>query len=197
MKILLTISIILASFCGKAQVLPSDELDRVGVYTNLSSALKNPEEVYALDLSKQKLTEFPREIFQLTNLNILNLKKNKLEEIPDSIFVLKNLQELYLSKNKLIEINDSIYGLGQLKIIDLSENKISVISYKLSYLNQLKEFHLWGLPITKIPQEIYDLPELVFLDIRQIYFTPKDKSFIIDNLPNTEVRTSNVCDCGN
>ena len=196
-KYIFIILLITFSSVGKAQVFSSEDLDTVNVYNNLLAALKNPQSIFALDLSKQKMTEFPREIFKLTNLNILILKKNKLVEIPDSIFVLKNLQELDLSKNKLTDINDSIFGLKHLKKLELSENKISVISYKLSYLNQLEELSLWGLPIIKVPQEIYDLPELNFLDVRQIYFTPKVRAYIVDNLPNAQVKISNVCDCGN
>ena len=187
----------LTVFTGSAQVISANELDTVTIYTDLREALKSPENIYALDLSKQKLNEFPRDLFKLTNLNILILKKNKIAVVPDSIFVLKYLQVLNLAKNKLIEINDSIYGLKHMKDLNLSENKIEVLSYKISYLNQLESLTIWGLPITKIPEEIYDLSELIFLDIRQIYFTPKDRVYIEENLPNTKVKISNMCDCGN
>lgn len=196
-KIASILVIVLAVLTGNTQVLSADELDTVTIYTDLREALKSPENVYALDLSKQKLNDFPREIFKLTSLNILILKKNKIAVVPDSIFVLKKLQELNLAKNKLTEINDSIYGLKHMKNLNLSENKIEVLSYKISYLNQLETLTIWGLPITKMPEEIYDLSELVFLDIRQIYFTPKDRVYIEENLPNTEVKISNMCDCGN
>ena len=189
--------LVLVALTGKSQVLSADELDTVTVYADLQEALNHPENVYALDLSKQKLNDFPRGIFKLTNLNILILKKNKIAVVPDSIFMLKNLQELNLAKNKLTEINDSIYRLKHLKRLDLSENKIEVLSYKISYLNQLENLIIWGLPITKIPEEIYDLSELVFLDVRQIYFTPKDRIYIEENLPNAKVKISNMCDCGN
>ncbi len=195
---LLTITLFSLSFLQvKAQLYSADELDTLTVYSDLNVALKNPDIVYSLDLSKQKLTEFPREIFRFKNLNVLKLNKNKIEQLPDSIFVFKYLQELDLSKNKFTEIHDSIYGFNHLKKLNLSDNKIEIISYKIANLNKLEELYIWGLPITKLPQEIYDLTELVFLDIRQIYFTPSERDYIRENLPNTEVKISNVCDCGN
>lgn len=42
-------------------------------YTNLKKALKNPEDVYGLDLSGQELKKFPMEILQFKNLRKLNL----------------------------------------------------------------------------------------------------------------------------
>lgn len=188
---------VLVSIHVNAQTFSLEELDTLTMYTDLRDALEVPDQVYALDLSKQKLNEFPREIFKFRNLNILILKKNKIEEIPDSISVLKHLQQLNFAKNKLTEINDSIYGLLQLREIDFSENQISVISYKIAQLNELRSITLWGLPISKIPQEIYELPNLNYLDIRQIYFSPKDRDYIRENLPNAEVKISNVCNCGN
>ena len=65
-------------------------------FRNLDSALAFKEAVYRLDLSKQKLEEFPNSIFTFQNLEYLDLSKNKLSQIPLKISELKKLRVLSL-----------------------------------------------------------------------------------------------------
>jgi Leucine-rich repeat (LRR) protein len=53
----------------------------------------------SLDLSYQKLTEIPQEVFELENLEILNLSNNELSELPIEISRLKRLKRLNISYN--------------------------------------------------------------------------------------------------
>jgi hypothetical protein len=46
-----------------AQLIEYEQLDTCKVYHSLEEAMLNPSIVYRLDLSKQKLKEFPKEIF--------------------------------------------------------------------------------------------------------------------------------------
>ena len=48
-----------------AQVIPLNDLDTARVFFDLNKAIENRENVLRLDLSKQKLIDFPEEIFQL------------------------------------------------------------------------------------------------------------------------------------
>lgn len=181
---------------ANAQLLSEDELDTIVIYTDLNNALKNPDNVYGLDLSKQKLTNFPKEILLFKNLNYLNLEKNKIEIIPDSIFMLPYLQHLNLSKNNLTDLNSNVFQLSNLKYLNVSSNQIPVLSYKISGLANLKELLLWGLPIIFLPEEIFDLPDLVLLDVRQIYFTKQQKDDLYEKLDYVKVLTSSMCNCG-
>jgi hypothetical protein len=56
-----------------AQLIPVNDLDTAHVYTDLKDALEKRNGVLRLDLSRQKLYEFPTEIFEFTNLQELKL----------------------------------------------------------------------------------------------------------------------------
>lgn len=124
------------------------ELEKNPVYTSLEKAVANPSKVYKLNLSNQKLKEFPKEILlfenlqelnlsnnsiqdlpaeinRLKNLQVLNLSNNKIKKLPATIGDLKELQTFYLSKNKLIYFPNEIRGLDKLRLIDVSRNDLT------------------------------------------------------------------------
>jgi len=179
-----------------AQLLTEEELDTATVYHSLSEANLNPDFVFVLDLSKQKLSEFPKDIFNYKNLNVLILAKNKISKLPDSISSLKYLQIIDVSKNKLTVLPDGFYQLENLKEVNISGNPITVISYKIMQLKELQKFSLWGLPIEKIPEQILQLPKLEYLDVRQINISSAETQAILKKLEGVEIRTTSTCDCG-
>ena len=61
------------------------------IYTDLSEALIQPNQVQFLDLSDQNLIKIPDDIFQLTNLTKLYLSNNQISVIPDDIAQLVSL----------------------------------------------------------------------------------------------------------
>jgi len=138
--------------------LSPSELRNEPWYYEMDSALANPDKVYKLSLTQQKLKEIPVEIAQLKNLQILNLSenkikmvpveiaeleklqmlslyKNKIRYIPDEFQKLKNLQALYLGANKVTEVPIWMGGMGKLKRLDVSRNPIS--PYELIYIRRL------------------------------------------------------------
>jgi Leucine-rich repeat (LRR) protein len=185
-----------SSLLLNAQGLSKEEIDTATVYKSIRAANTNPKGVYVLDLSKQKLTEFPRDIYNYSNLTVLILSKNKLTELPDSISVLKYLQVLDVSKNKLSDLPSGLYDLTALRELTISDNPIAVVSYKIMHLKDLERLVMWGIRINKLPEQIYGLPKLEYLDIRQIHFPKADKDIIFEKLKHIKVLTSNTCDCG-
>ncbi len=57
----------------------SQEVDSTKVSRSLEQALKNPQEVFHLDLKGQRLESIPAEVFQFSELKSLVLKRNLLE----------------------------------------------------------------------------------------------------------------------
>jgi Leucine-rich repeat (LRR) protein len=86
-----------------------------GIYFDVQS----PESVSELDLSRKDILEFPREIFEMKNLESLDLSNNNLTELPDEITKLQNLKILKLNGNKIYRLPDELSRLKFLKEIYL------------------------------------------------------------------------------
>lgn len=74
-------------------------------YRSLEEALKEPDKVCYLDLSKKNLTKLSPDVLKLKNLNTLWLNFNKLTTIPVELSVLENLESIDLTGNPLDEKN--------------------------------------------------------------------------------------------
>jgi len=94
----LSILFSLIAFTSTAQ--NSDTAIYIKNFTNLEEALKNPNEVFRLDLSNQLLNNTQLEaLTKFKNLRFLSLKNDHLKEVPKSISELTNLRVLDLSGN--------------------------------------------------------------------------------------------------
>lgn len=166
------------------------------VFTDLNLALKTPESVYILDLSKQKLETIPAGVFRLTKLEILILSKNKIEFIPSDIKLLKNLKVLDLSRNSLVRIPPEIGQLNMLEILILNQNAIYEMCPEIGLLRSLRVLDIWGNELDTLPYEISDLKgSLEILDLRVIYMSAEKQQAIIELLPYTQIYFSNSCNC--
>ncbi|CAG5122918.1 unnamed protein product, partial [Candidula unifasciata] len=91
--------------------------------TTFSGAGSHMDKITYLDLSDNRLTSVPANIFFfMRSLRYLNLANNSLREIRNhSLAGLRNLTQLYLSGNHISQIQPgSFLDLGQLTILDLS-----------------------------------------------------------------------------
>ena len=82
---ILTLWFVLTGLQTQAQLLDSTALAAKPTFTDLTESLKNPTQVYKLDLHRNKLKEIPAEVFTLVNLQELNISKNKLKNISKDI----------------------------------------------------------------------------------------------------------------
>ena len=104
LRFVLPLMLLAAPVGAQAQLLPQTELDSVKEYHSLESALREPDKVYRLQLTRKKLKEVPPEIRQLKNLNALDLGRNKLKDLPEWLGELAYLQEFSAPQNKLREM---------------------------------------------------------------------------------------------
>ncbi|GIV44452.1 MAG: hypothetical protein KatS3mg035_1575 [Bacteroidia bacterium] len=114
------------------------ELEKKPVFTSLEKAVANKNQVYKLNLSNQKLKEFPKEVLLFENLQELNLSKNQIKEIPKEINRLKNLQVLNLSQNKIKKIPETFGDLKELHTLYMSKNRLIYFPNEMRGLDNLK-----------------------------------------------------------
>ncbi|MGB0402985.1 MAG: leucine-rich repeat domain-containing protein [Salibacteraceae bacterium] len=118
------------------------------IYTDLQLALRDPFNVYKLDLSDQELTSIPQEIYQFENLEYLVLDRN---QIVNPTF----------PSNKLLS----------LKYISLKENGIREFRIFHDCLSQLKELYLDLNELIEYPEINNSFIELITLSLRNNYIT--------------------------
>ncbi|XP_043829909.1 leucine-rich repeat and calponin homology domain-containing protein 2 isoform X6 [Dromiciops gliroides] len=137
------------------------------------------------DLSRNRFTEIPSDVWLFAPLETLNLYHNCIKAIPETI---KNLQMLtylnisrnllstlpkYLfdlplkvlvvSNNKLVSIPEEIGKLKDLMELDISCNEIQVLPQQIGKLHSLRELNIRRNNLHMLPDELGDLP-LVKLD---------------------------------
>lgn len=174
-----------------------DSVKAQKIYYSLSEALQNPDSVYRLDLSKQKLSEIPAGVFELKNLIQLKANKNRITEIPAEIEKLRLLQEISFNNNKIRRIPPQIGKLKNLRYIHMNRNLIEEVPDEIGQLFNLEELHLWDNEIGVISDDIRFCSSLRMLELRGILFSSEQQKHVIELLPYTKVFFSPSCNCKN
>jgi len=100
-----------------------DSIQSKKVFVSIDEALKNPENVYKIDLSNQNL-QMPDTIWsKFTNLQYFSLKNDHLKKIPEGIGYLKNLRVLDLSGNDFKVLPSTFSNLIKLQELFLNDDK--------------------------------------------------------------------------
>ena len=193
--LLILIQLLFLKLDTKAQEVDSLTIVNSEEYTSLNEALKDPDNVYKLNLRKQKLKEFPMGILKLKNLRELNLNKNKIKIIPEEIYKLKNLRYLNLARNKITSIPVEFFKLVNLKVLIINENDIEVIPPQIDRLQNLEILDLWGNNLSVFPDELANMKNLKLLDLRVISLNDDAQERISNMLPNTKIHFSPSCNC--
>ncbi|MBX2978013.1 MAG: leucine-rich repeat domain-containing protein [Flavobacteriales bacterium] len=180
----------------QAQLLDRLAIDSVRTFRSLDRALKNPDEVYRLDLSGTKLKEVPEEVRQLRNLNALDLGNNKIKRLPDWFGELTYMQDLRLARNKLTEVPASICSMVHLKRLDMSRNALKALPACIGKLVELVSLDLWSNDLSDFPEELSGMRSLRFLDLRAIQFEQHEMDMIQELLPKVKIWFSQPCNCG-
>ncbi|XP_053863929.1 leucine-rich repeat-containing protein 63 isoform X2 [Malaclemys terrapin pileata] len=146
-----------------------------------------------LNLSFNDLHFFPREVYNIKNLEVLKLRNNPIKEIPDDVHKLKTLRILNMSFNLL-----SVLPTGALECLNVEGNQLCALPcevlklpLKLLYTeNNLMHPFLWKENSQNQPQRLTDLAALCFSrnNMWQRYTEiSKDIQEILNNC--------RVCDC--
>ena len=86
---------------------------------------QRPSELQILDLSKNRLTQIPKDLELARSLIVLNLSKNEITHINQRLFVqLVELMQLDLSHNKLEQLPPQMRRLIRLEHLNLSFNPL-------------------------------------------------------------------------
>ncbi len=197
MRLLLATSFFLAFGGGLlAQLLPQTTLDTVRTFRSLQHALQQPDSVYRLDLSHQKLKDVPGEVRRFKNLNALDLGRNKLKELPGWMNELRYMQEFSAGRNKFTEIPNTICQWKHLKRLDMHRNRIEGLPKCMGGLKELFSLDLWSNDLGEFPDEISGMKALRFMDLRVIQFSQGEMDRITSLLPSVKIYFSQPCNCG-
>jgi leucine-rich repeat protein SHOC2 len=174
-------------------------------FTNLEHALKHKEIVFRIDLSNQNLSDFPKEVLSLKNLEVLDLSNNQIKEIPSTISKLKKLKVLTIESNNLKTLPEKISELKNLERLLIKFNQSDFnFPTSMANLQKLKELHcsnlssfpsfifnirtlekikIWSSNLTEIPTDINKLQNLKEICFQNNYLkTLPDELFLLPYL---------------
>uniref|UniRef100_A0A8B9D7Q8 Leucine rich repeats and calponin homology domain containing 2 n=1 Tax=Anser cygnoides TaxID=8845 RepID=A0A8B9D7Q8_ANSCY len=119
-----------------------------------------------LDLSKNRFTEIPPDVWLFAPLETLNLYHNCIKSIPESIKNLQMLTYLNISRNLLSTLPKYLFDLP-LKVLVVSNNKLVSIPEEIGKLRDLMELDVSCNELQVLPQQIGKLQSLRELNIRR------------------------------
>lgn len=196
MKFRILFYFLIISAFSKAQETALIGNDSSYIYRSVEEIKANPERVFRLNLSKQKLDTFPQEIFACTNLVELDLSKNKIEEIPPQIGTLVNLESLSMANNSLVHLPKEIGKLTKLKYLGLNRNVLEDLPPEIGNLESLEVLEMWDNELNDLPDEMSKLQNLRILEIRGILFTDEQQARIDAMIVKTaKILMSPSCNC--
>lgn len=109
------------------------------------------------------LTDLPKYMNKLTALRILDLKNNHFETIPDAFFNISCLQEADLSNNSLHELSEKIQFLVNLTTLKLNDNNLSSLPDSIAQASSLTTLELIDNNFVEVPESLGDCAHLTTL----------------------------------
>jgi Leucine-rich repeat (LRR) protein len=121
-----------------------------------------------LNLSGNKLWYFPDKMDEMVSLRSLDISRNNLTWFPKQIALILSLEELKLDSNKVEGIGDSVRSLTNLRYFSINDNNLKY--FPLAFLDgkmQLSFVYMNGNNLSRLPDDIADMPYLCTLDVRR------------------------------
>ena len=158
---------------------PAEEPPFLGYFGNIIEENINYNETELfLNNYHHRMTEFPREIIELTNLKQLSLTDNHLTTLPPEINQLELLEFLYLRKNRIITLPCEIGQLTRLRYLGLSHNQLTVLPNSIVNLVNLQELSLDNNLLKTLPDNIGNLRKLTKLTLNNNILTTLPNSIV-------------------
>jgi Leucine-rich repeat (LRR) protein len=135
----------------------------------VSKRIKKSRSTGRLDLTGLNLTEFPMEIFDITNddapLTDLQISNNRIYRIPDEIGDLQLLERLGLAGNRLTKLPESIGKLKRLQGLWAHGNLLKSLPESICSCQSLRNLSVAGNRIQKLPENLSQLVALEELSV--------------------------------
>jgi Leucine-rich repeat (LRR) protein len=184
---ILLITFTLNSF-AQDELLSDRELSKTTIFKSMEEALKNPKNVYRLDLSrkddsKEPLNTIPEEIATFLNLQELNLANNKLIVVPVELSQLSNLQVLDLSFNQIESFPAEMSKLKNLHSLILKFTRLKEFPACFLELSELKYIDLFANMIQEFPDEMVRLKKLEVMGIGKNGLSDVELNHLTEMLP--------------
>jgi len=162
--------------------------------TELPKEIEGLTNLEKLDFSFNPLSKIPKSIGNLKQLKILRLSGNGryLTRLPDEIGEMEGLEELLLAQNALKKLPDSIGKLQQLKVLDIHSNQLKTLPKTIGTLKSLDVLNVSGNNITAIPAVLHQLPNLKSLNVAN-QETPLSNFDFLKGLDALEELNMNAC----
>ncbi len=154
--------------------------------SSCAEALKAGAVVDYVNLDRNALETFPKELVSLTGLKWLRLNDNKLSTLPD-LKALVNLRRLYLRGNRFTAVPETLKDLPALTDLDFSLNPIAEIPDWLAAKPSLEGLSFNRTRLTKLPADLSAWKSLKQLQLGELDFTPEEMARIRKALPKTAI----------
>ncbi|XP_076620975.1 leucine-rich repeat-containing protein 58 [Colletes latitarsis] len=133
---------------------------------SLPKSFENLIGLRELNLSGNRLIDFPEQVLELTELKYLYLGGNYITEISKDIWKLQRLHVLSMGGNRLTEVPTTLGQLKSLQALVLCDNMLESLPSTIANLANLKSLLLHKNRLRTLPTEIITLKCLTELSLR-------------------------------
>jgi len=124
------------------------------ILQDLQKSTRVMEFLQELNLSYNRFTKLPEEMYLLINMRVLKLQHNQICELSSGLCSFYRLEELYIDHNNIEYLPWNLHKLKQLKILHIQSNKITYIPNTIAKLaDTLKEMLLIPNSLTPVPED--------------------------------------------
>ncbi len=139
-----------------------------------------------VNLDRNALETFPKELAALTGLKWLRLNDNKLSAIPD-LKALVSLRRLYLRGNRFTAVPETLKDLPALTDLDFSQNPLVEIPDWLAAKKGLEGLSFNRTRLTKLPADLSAWKSLKQLQLGDLNLSAEEMARIRKALPDTAI----------